>query len=512
MIKTFLRRAGKKLKQLAGPRKKQDKAVSEPAADLQAKQQPFSSPGKREGNREKPAQVNKKQPGESGKYRRSKPRKRKPRWTLERFPVDPVPGKSRFHDFKLPLGLMHAIADLDFKYCTPIQEKALPESLAGSDLIGRASTGTGKSAVFLISVFARLLKENRAKKGSPKPKPGLPRALIIAPTRELVMQIAKDAKNLAKYTPLHIGAVYGGTDYKKQQEMLTARPVDVLVATPGRLLDYVFKKVVHLKNIGIMVIDEADRMLDMGFIPDVQKIVYKTRPKEQRQTMLFSATVTEDVKRLASQWCIKPIFIESEPEQVAVETVEQIVYMTTSEEKYSVLYNLITTQEHERILVFTNMKSEARKLNDRLRRNNINCTLLTGDVPQKKRMARLESFRAGKVKVMIATDVAGRGIHIDGISHVVNYTLPYEPEDYVHRIGRTGRAGETGISISFACEEGGFYLPDIEEYIGTSLTCVNPTDELLVKPPKGSHKGGIKKKGSRKNYSSKPHHRKKSAK
>ncbi len=492
MIKNFLIKAGKKLKQLTGPSKRQEKSVLKSGGDIQEKQQHSSSSDKRGGHRKKTAQTNKKQSGKTGKYRRSKPRKRKPRWTLERFPVDPVPGMSRFHDFHLPLGLMHAIADLDFKYCTPIQEKALPDAMAGKDIIGRASTGTGKSAVFLIAVFARLLKENREKK--PSRKPGLPRALIIAPTRELVMQIAKDGKKLAKYTPVRIGAVYGGTDYQKQREMLKERPVDVLVATPGRLLDYVFKQVVHLKKIGIMVIDEADRMLDMGFIPDVQRIIYKTRPKEQRQTMMFSATVTQDVKRLASQWCIKPVFIESEPEQVAVETVEQIVYMTTSEEKYNVLYNLITTQEHKRILVFTNMKNEARKLNDRLIRNNIKCTLLTGDVPQKKRMARLESFRDGKVKVMIATDVAGRGIHIDGISHVVNYTLPYEPENYVHRIGRTGRAGATGISISFACEEGGFYLPDIEEYINKQLNCVTPTEELLAKPPKGSMKNRPKKR------------------
>ena len=436
--------------------------------------------------RDNQAQTSKEQGGESGKYRRPSPenRNKKPRWTLSKFPVDPVEGKSRFHDFDLPLALMHAIADLDFKYCTPIQEKALPDVLAGKDIIGKASTGTGKSAVFLIALFARLLMEDREKK--PSRKPGFPRALIIAPTRELVMQITKDAKALARYTPLHIVAVFGGTDYQKQQRNLAERPVDVVVATPGRLLDYASKKVVNLNRAGIMVIDEADRMLDMGFIPDVRRIIQMTPPKERRQTMLFSATITNEVKNLAAQWCTKPLSIETESEQVAVETVEQIVYMTTSAEKYNVLYNLITNEEHERIIVFTNMKNEARRLYDRLKRNDINCTMLTGDVPQQKRMARLESFREGKVKVMIATDVAGRGIHIDGISHVVNYTLPYEPEDYVHRIGRTGRAGATGISISFACEEGAFYLPDIEEYIGMSLKGCMPPENLLVAPPKGS--------------------------
>ncbi|MCW5204672.1 ATP-dependent RNA helicase RhlB, partial [Desulfobulbus sp. N2] len=233
-----------------------------------------------------------------------------------------------------------------------------------------------------------------------------------------------------------------------------------------------------------------------GFIPDVRRIIYKMPPKEKRQTMLFSATLTEDVKHLASQWCVKPISIESKPEQVAIDTVRQVVYTVTSDEKYHVLYNLIKTQEHERIMVFTNMKIEAARLNDRLQRNGINAILLTGDVPQKKRQTRLESFRGGDAAVMIATDVAGRGIHIDGISHVVNYTLPYEPEDYVHRIGRTGRAGKSGIAISFACEEGAFQLPDIEEYIGKSMTCVLPEAELLVKPPKGENKG--RNKGSEK--------------
>jgi len=434
-----------------------------------------------------------------GKYRRSRNRRgAKPKWDLNSFQVDPVPGKSRFHDFDLPLPLMRAIADLDFKYCTPIQAKALPDALAGKDIVGRASTGTGKSAVFLIALFTRLLQER-----NPAGKPGTPRALIIAPTRELVMQIAKDGQGLAKYTGLRIVAVYGGTDYQKQMEQLQRGRVDVVVATPGRLLDYVGKNVIRLHQARTMIIDEADRMLDMGFIPDVRRIVYRTPKKENRQTMLFSATVTPEVKHLASQWCVKPLSLETEAEQVAVETVEQVVYMTTTAEKYNVLYNTITAIEHERIIVFTNMKSEAKKLYDRLRRNDINCTLLTGDVPQQKRQARLERFREGQVNVLIATDVAGRGIHIDGISHVFNYTLPYEPEDYVHRIGRTGRAGKSGISISFADEEGAFYLPEIEEYIGMTLPCLQPDESLLVTPPKGRapkkihHQGSPRKKKRR---------------
>jgi ATP-dependent RNA helicase RhlB len=255
--------------------------------------------------------------------------------------------------------------------------------------------------------------------------------------------------------------------------------VDILVATPGRLLDFSRKRVVQLHEAGIMVIDEADRMLDMGFIPDVRSIIHKTPNKDKRQTMMFSATITEEVTRLASQWCVNPVSVETEAEQVAVDTVQQIVYMLTRDEKYLVLYNIIQSEGCDRVIIFTNMKRDAKRLNDRLRRDGINCTLLTGDVPQQKRTARLESFRNGKIKVMVATDVAGRGIHIDGISHVVNFTLPYEPEDYVHRIGRTGRAGAEGISISFADEESSFYLMDIEEYIGEALPCVAPAEELL---------------------------------
>ena len=426
---------------------------------------------------------------QSGRRRRRK----KPKWSLSSFQVDAVSGKSRFHDFDLPLSLMRAISDLGFEYCTPIQARALPDALAGRDLVGRASTGTGKSAVFLIALFARLLKERQA-----AVKPGTPRALIIAPTRELVMQIAKDGNQLAKFTPLRIVAVYGGTDYQGQIRQLQSGRVDVVVATPGRLLDYVGKNIVHLHQARTMIIDEADRMLDMGFIPDVRRIIHRTPVKQKRQTMLFSATITPDVKRLADQWCVDPLSLETESEQVAVETVRQIVYMTTTAEKYNVLYNTITTGDHERIIVFTNMKSQAKRLYDRLRRNDVNCALLTGDVPQQKRMARLESFREGRVEVLIATDVAGRGIHIDGISHVFNYTLPYEPEDYVHRIGRTGRAGNSGISISFADEEGAFYLPEIEEFIGQTLPCLQPEESLLATPPEGRAPRHPSRRGRRK--------------
>lgn len=404
------------------------------------------------------------------------PKKRK--WQLSDFEVDPVPGKVRFHDIGLPSPVMHAIADSDFQYCTPVQAESLPHLLEGKDLVGHANTGTGKSAVFLITILTRLYKQRQKKDGAVK-------ALIIAPTRELVIQITKDAKTLGKYCNIRIAPVYGGTDYKKQMDFVEKNQCDIVVATPGRLLDFCGKKIIDLSKCSTLVIDEADRMLDMGFIPDVRRIVGQLPEKKDRQTLLFSATITDEVKRLAYQWCTKPVNVAIEPEQVAVQSVEQKVYLVTSDEKYVVLYNLLQQNKGARIAVFANQKIEARRLYERLQRNSIECTLLSGDVPQEKRTKRLESFRSGRIPVLVATDVAGRGIHIEGITHVINYTLPYEPEDYVHRIGRTGRAGAEGISVSFACEEESFVLPEIEEFIGRKLDCSQPDEELLIPPPKG---------------------------
>ena len=401
-------------------------------------------------------------------------------WDPQSFQVTPEEGKSRFHDFNLAPEVMHAVADLGFQYCTPIQAQSLPQTLAGHDLIGQAQTGTGKTAAFLITILQSALTRGRAS------AIGAPLALVLAPTRELVMQISKDAEGLARYSGLRIASVYGGIDYQKQQNQLERGPVDLVVATPGRLLDFLRNKIVDLSKLRILVIDEADRMLDMGFIPDVRKIVNSTPPKEERQTLFFSATITPEVSHLASQWTRKAVMVNVAPEQVTVDTVEQRVYLTTAREKYNLLYNLITRENLERVIVFTNRRDETRKLTDRLKRNDISCDMLSGEVPQGKRIRTLEDFKSGKIRVLVATDVAGRGIHIDGVSHVVNYTLPYEAEDYVHRIGRTGRAGATGISVSFACEEGAFYIPEIEAYIGAKLPCTTPEPELLVEPPKGT--------------------------
>ena len=414
--------------------------------------------------------------------RERSPRKPKPvdTWKLEDFVVEPQEGKTRFHDFNLDPRLMHGIHDLGFPYCTPIQAQVLGFTLKGQDAIGRAQTGTGKTAAFLISTITQLLT-------TPPPKErymGEPRALIIAPTRELVVQIANDALDLAKYTGLNVMSFVGGMDFDKQLKQLEARYCDILVATPGRLLDFNQRGEVHLDMVEVMVLDEADRMLDMGFIPQVRQIIRQTPPKSERQTLLFSATFTEDVMNLARQWTTDPAIVEIEPENVASDTVEQHVYAVSSSDKYRLLYNLVAQNNWERVMVFANRRDEVRRIEERLTKDGISAAQMSGDVPQHKRIKTLEGFRAGKIRVLVATDVAGRGIHVDGISHVINFTLPEDPDDYVHRIGRTGRAGASGTSISFAGEDDAFALPPIETLLGRKIACEMPPAELLKPVPR----------------------------
>ena len=401
-----------------------------------------------------------------------------PAWDISQFVVEPEEGKTRFHDLGIPNRLMHAIHDMGFSHCTPIQAGSLPETLKGRDCTGQAQTGTGKTAAFLINVFTQLLRHPKESR-----RPGVPRALILAPTRELVIQIEKDAAALGKYAGIRVLGVYGGMNYEKQKRALAETVVDVVVATPGRLIDFKRQGIVKLFKVEILVIDEADRMLDMGFIPDVKNIVYATPKKHERQTLFYSATLSGDVMRLASQWTRDPVMVEIEPDTIATENVDRQNYIVTSREKFPLLYNVITRQKLDRVMVFTNRKSDARYLSEKLAKYQISCTLITGDVPQKKRIRALEDFRNGKFTVLVATDVAARGIHIDGISHVVNYNLPQDPEQFVHRIGRTGRAGTTGISISFADEDDSFYIPAIEDFIGEPFTCVYPEEELVMLPP-----------------------------
>lgn len=400
-------------------------------------------------------------------------------WTPEQFQVPPAEGKIRFHDLGLSDELLHGIQDLGFQYCSPIQAQALPHSLVGHDVLGKAQTGTGKTAAFLITLIEDLLKnpwENDRFAGEA-------RALVLAPTRELVMQISQDAQELCKHTDLQVHTLVGGMDYGKQQRRLQDTFVDILVATPGRLLDFCGNGDVHLDQVEILVIDEADRMLDMGFIPQVRRIVRQTPRKTHRQTLLFSATFSEDVLRLADQWMLEPVSIEIEPESVATDSVEQHVYLSSGDEKFALLFNILQRPGVDSLMVFANRRDECRDLHARLRAHGVRAGLLSGEIAQNKRVKTLEDFKSGKLQVLVATDVAGRGIHINDVSHVVNFTLPEEPEDYVHRIGRTGRAGKTGVSISFACEDDAFRLPAIEELLGEKIQCEQPPEDLVVPPP-----------------------------
>ena len=406
----------------------------------------------------------------------NKPKKKAlPPWDISEFKVEPEEGKSRFHDFDLPDNLMRAIQELGFKYCTPIQAEVLGSTIAGRDAIGKAQTGTGKTAAFLISTIKQLID-------IPAPDKrylGEPRAVVIAPTRELALQIGKDAEALTKYLPLNVVTVVGGMDYDKQRNQIHGNFVDILVATPGRLLDYCERKDLFLDLTETMIIDEADRMLDMGFIPQVRRIIRMTPRPGDRQTLLFSATFTDDVLRLGEQWTYNPVKVEIEPDSVATETVDQKLYIVTHEQKFPLLMNLVNSGEIDRVIVFTNRRDQTRNLTEKLQRKGVKADMLSGEVHQKKRIKVLDNFKTGKLKVLVATDVAGRGIHIDGISHVINFNLPEDPEDYVHRIGRTGRAGASGTSISFACEEDSFLLPDLEAMLNTKLKLEYPPEELL---------------------------------
>ncbi len=401
-----------------------------------------------------------------------------PAWTPSQFVVEPEEGKVRFHDFNLDDRLLHAIADLGFKYCSPIQGVSLPHTLQGKDFIGKAQTGTGKTAAFLITTIQNFLL-------NPIPEndrySSEPRALIIAPTRELVMQIEKDARLLTAHTGLQVYSVMGGMDYQKQKTHLRDKVVDILVATPGRLIDFLGSKDVYLDQVETLIIDEADRMLDMGFIPDVKRIISYNKKVGERQTLLFSATFNQDVLNLVNNWTKDAEYIEIEAEQLTTDKVEQTVFMVSSDEKLTVICNYIKNNGVKRAIIFGNRRDETRKLQETLRRIGIKCALLSGEVPQQKRIKTLENFKNGDIQILVATDVAGRGIHVDDVTHVFNYNLPEDPEDYVHRIGRTGRAGKEGKSISFACEDDAFLLPELEKFIGMKLDCTYPDESLTKK-------------------------------
>lgn len=484
----MIRLIGKFFKKLLSSDTQQNK----PAPTQARKPSEATSPSAKSGARPKRNQDSRSGKSQNATYSDSKPKHAKPSvkstkpvvspWNPNDFNVPVLEDKVRFHDFDLAPELMRGIFELGFRYCSPIQAQSLPYALQGKDVVGKAQTGTGKTAAFLTATIDYMLKSPLTEKRYA----GEARALIIAPTRELVIQIAEDAKSLCKYTGLQVHTLVGGMDYAKQQRHLHDNYVDILVATPGRLLDFCGNKDVYLDQLEVLVIDEADRMLDMGFIPQVRQIVRQTPHKEERQTLFFSATFTDEVRNLVQQWTHQPVTVDIQPESVANARVEQHVYLVSNDEKYTVLYNLIQQEHAESMIVFANRRDECRDLHEKLLRHGIKAGLLSGEIAQNKRVSTLDQFKSGEIKVLVATDVAGRGIHISGISHVVNFTLPEEPEDYVHRIGRTGRAGKSGTSISFASEDDALRVEPIGVLLGHPIKCEQPPEVLLLPPPEAA--------------------------
>lgn len=409
-----------------------------------------------------------------------------------------------FASLPLPEQILQGISDTGFSECTPIQEKTLPLSLNGKDVAGQAQTGTGKTAAFLITLFTRLLT-------NPKTPGKHPRALILAPTRELVVQIEQDAQQLGRHCGFVIQAIYGGVDYMKQRDALR-EGADVVIGTPGRLIDYLKQKVYSLKEIEMLVIDEADRMFDMGFIADLRFILRRLPPFDRRQNLMFSATLNQRVMELAYEFMNLPEKVSVTPEKMTAERVEQVLYHASRKEKFSLLLGLLRRDRMERTMIFINTKREGEYLHDRLNANGFPCRIISGDVEQKKRLRILEQFKEGTLPILIATDVASRGLHIEGVSHVINYDLPQDSEDYVHRIGRTARAGAEGKAISLADEDGVLYLEEIESYIRHKIPVEWADDELFVndyvrtarpKPPRRDDRQGAKNsRGSRPGSSS----------
>lgn len=369
---------------------------------------------------------------------------------------------TRFASFDLHPDIQRGLAEAGFEYCTPIQELTLPLALQGRDVAGQARTGTGKTAAFLLAVFHKLLSPDSV---GPGPNP---RAIIIAPTRELAIQIHRDAEQLGGPTGLRSVLTYGGVDYARQRDQIAAG-VDVLIGTPGRLIDYLKQGVYDLKVIEVAVLDEADRMFDLGFISDIRYLFRRMPSVDQRQTLMFSATFPLKVTELAYEHMKEAQTIRFEDEQITSERVRQSVYYPANHEKLPLLVKLLRDMDNGHVMVFVNTRHETDRVARTLKANGFNAGMLAGSVPQRKRQSLLKRFHDGGVDVLVATDVAARGLHIPEVSHVINYDLPQDAADYVHRIGRTARLGATGEAISFACEDYAFHLPEIEEYIEMPL-------------------------------------------
>lgn len=393
---------------------------------------------------------------------------------------------TKFADFTLHPEIQQALIESGFEYCTPIQALSLPILLQHKDLAGQAQTGTGKTLAFLVATFNHLLT-------TPAPEGreiNQPRAIVMAPTRELAIQIAKDANLLAKHTGLKVGIVFGGESYDVQRKVLD-KGVDILIGTTGRIIDYVRQGVLNLSAIQAVVLDEADRMFDLGFIKDIRFLFRRMPDAKSRLNMLFSATLSMKVQELAYDHMNDPEKVEIAPTEKTSKNITEEIFYPSQDEKLRLLLTLIEEDWPDKAIVFCNTKHSCEKLWAHLEGDGHRVGLLTGDVPQKKRIRILEEFTQGKLDILVATDVAARGLHISDVSHVYNYDLPDDCEDYVHRIGRTGRAGQKGISISFACEEYALNLPAIESYIQHSIPVTNYDSEALLNdlpPPVRIHR------------------------
>ena len=384
---------------------------------------------------------------------------------------------TQYSSFNLPESVMRGLEEAGFEYCTPIQAETLPLTLEGKDIAGEAQTGTGKTAAFLVALFNRLLTQKPAENR----RKNQPRAIIIAPTRELAIQIHKDATLLGQYTGLTLGLAYGGTDYNKQREHLE-KGIDILIGTPGRLIDFLKQNIFNLNAIEVMILDEADRMFDLGFIDDIRYLLKACPEPAKRLNMLFSATLSLRISELAYVHMNEPESIKIESETRTADNIQQVVYYPANDEKIPLMLGLMEHDKPTRSIIFINTKRVADKIYAYLKGNDISAAILSGDVPQKKRESLLKKFQDGEASVLVATDVAARGLHIPEVSHVFNFDLPQSSEDYVHRIGRTGRAGASGHAISFACEDYAHYLPEIEDYIGHQIPNEQVSAELLVIP------------------------------
>jgi len=387
--------------------------------------------------------------------------------------------QSKFTDFALEPDILEGLKLAGYINCTPIQEKSLPYALKGQNITGQAQTGTGKTAAFLVACFQYLLTHPASEQSNPKK--AHPRAIMIAPTRELAIQIHKEAVHLSGPLPFNMALAYGGTGYDQQKETIL-NGCDILIGTPGRIIDYFKQGVFDLKAIQVMVLDEADRMFDLGFIKDIRYLLRRMPDPDKRLNLMFSATLSHRVNELAYEHMNNPQEVVVESEKMTAAGITESVYYPAKEEKIPLLLGLLKKMEASRTLIFINTKRTAENIQAWLKGNDLNSEVLSGDVQQKKRVRILENFTAGNLPILIATDVAARGLHIPDVSHVINFDLPQDAEDYVHRIGRTARAGATGDAISFACEEYVFSLPDIEEYIGHKIPVESISTELLVEP------------------------------